>query len=82
MNELIATLTFAIGVPLLVAGYIMSIIAVKRMKPAWKFGMVLGFPLALPFFALIHWPRARKPFTYSTIGIMLIMFTLLSIPDQ
>lgn len=81
MNELLALLSFAAGIPLLVIGYIMAIIAVKRMKTSWRVGMVLAFPIALPFFALIHWPRAMKPFIYSTMGILLILYTLLNIPD-
>lgn len=82
MNELIALLTFATGIPLVVIGYIMSIIAVREMKLSWKFGMILGFPFALPFLALIHWQQAKKPFIYACTGCLLILFTLLNVPNQ
>ena len=81
MNELLALISFAFGVPLLIIAYIMSILAVKEMDKSWFTGMILAFPLALPFFALIHWHRAKKPFIFATISIFLILFTWLSIPD-
>ena len=81
MNDLIALLTFAAGIPLLVIGYILSIIAVRRSHIKWRIGMVLAFPLALPLFALIDWQRGKKPFFYSTAGILLILYTWLSIPN-
>jgi hypothetical protein len=81
MNELFALLSFAVGIPLLIIGYIMGIIAVKHMELSWRIGMVLAFPFAMPLLALIHWQRAKKPFIYSTVGILLILYTLINIPD-
>ena len=81
MNELLAVISFAFGLPLLMIAYIMSIIAVNKMDKSWLFGMILAFPLALPFFTLIHWHRAKKPFFYFTVAVLLLIFTWLSIPD-
>jgi hypothetical protein len=82
MHELISVVAFFSGVPLLIIGWVMSIIAAKKYGTKWVIGMVLIFPVTLLMLLLIHGGAAKKPLIFTVIGVILIFVTVYYIPEQ
>ena len=82
MHELISVVAFFIGIPILIIGWVMSVVAAKKFGTKWIVGMVLAFPFTLFLLLLIHGGAAKKPLLFTIIGVALIMVTVYYVPDQ
>ena len=80
MAELYTLFAFFIGVPLVAIGWIWSCVVANTVSTKWLLAMLFAFVFALPAFALIHWQRSQGPFIVTTIGMFLLLGTLLAIP--
>ena len=80
MQELISVVAFFTGIPLFIIGWVMSIVAAKKLNTPWVLGMVLVFPVTLSMLALVHWQRAKNPLLVTLIGTTLIFITLYYVP--
>jgi hypothetical protein len=82
MHELISVVSFFLGIPLFIIGWVMSIVAVKRLGTQWMLGMIFVFPITIVLLSLIHWHRAKKPLLVTVIGTILVLITLYYVPEQ
>lgn len=82
MHELISVVTFFLGIPLFIIGWVMSIVVARRLGTQWVLGIVFAFPIALITMALVHWHRAKRPLLVTVIGTALILVTLYYVPEQ
>ncbi len=78
--ELIALSAFSLGIPMFIIGWIWSIVVAKQINTGWMLGNILLLPILV--FTLVHWHKARKPFYLTSAGLVLIIVTLLLIPDS
>jgi len=81
MHELISVVAIFTGIPLLVIGWVMSVIAARKFGIIWVVGMVLVFPAALTLLVLIHWEQAKKPLLITIIGVALLLVTAYYVPE-
>lgn len=81
MHELISVVAFFSGIPLFIIGWVMSIIAARKLNLQWMLAMVFVFPVTLTLLALVHWHRAKKPLLVTAIGTVLILITLYYVPE-
>ena len=65
MAEIYTVFAAFIGIPLLVIGWVWSVVIAKDVSLKWLLAMIFLFVLALPAFALLHWQRIKWPFTVS-----------------
>jgi hypothetical protein len=74
--ELYTLFAFFVGGPLLIIGWIWSMVVAKQTSTQWFLAMLFLFVFALPAFALVHWSRIRGPFIISVIGASLLLGTV------
>ena len=82
MDELIAVVAIFTGIPLIIIGWVMSIVAARQFGMKWVVGIVLVFPIALILLVLIHGGPAKKPLLVTVIGAALILVTAYYVPEQ
>jgi hypothetical protein len=80
MAEIYTLFAFFIGIPLLVIGWIWSVVATRSAGAKWLIPMILIFPLALPTYGLIYWSKIKGPFIITTFGMVLLLGTTIVVP--
>ena len=76
MAELYTLFAFFIGGPLLIIGWIWSMVVAKQTSTRWFLAMLFLFVFALPAYALIYWQRIKGPFIVASIGALLLLGTI------
>ncbi len=72
MQTLILIIIFA-GITLIGIGWIWSVIIAWRTEDwGWFWGMITLWLVTLPFFAVHHWDKAKKPVIVSITGFVLL----------
>ena len=82
MDELIAVVAIFTGIPLIIIGWVMSIVAARQFGMKWVVGIVLVFPIALMLLVLIHWGPSKKSLLVTIIGVVLILVAATFAPEQ
>lgn len=80
MAEIYTVIAFFAGLPLLFIGWIWSIVVAKDVSARWLLAMIFLFVLALPAFSLLYWQRIKWPFVISSLGMLLLLGTLIVVP--
>jgi len=80
MAEIYTVIAFFAGLPLLLVGWIWSIVVAKDVNARWLLAMIFVFVLALPAFSLLYWQRVKWPFMITTLGMVLLLGTLIVVP--
>ena len=82
MAEMLALLTFFVGIPLLIIGWIWSCVIAKRINNRWFIGMLLPptFFFTLPFITILHWQKIKWPFVLTSIAMVILIVTWLAVP--
>jgi hypothetical protein len=76
MDTLIAV-SILIGVCLLAVGWIWSMIVASKVHLGWVLGMLVVGLIIVPWFALTHWDKAKRPFIVWGIGIIVSFGSIL-----
>ena len=73
MAQLYTFFATFIGVPLVIVGWIWSLVVAKKTSIRWFVAMLFLFVFALPAFALVYWQRIKGPFIVTSIGMLLLL---------
>lgn len=66
-----------IGAFLELVGWIWSIIVAARVHAGWVVGMLLVSVITVPWFAVTHWDKAKRPFSVWGVGFVMMLCSLL-----
>ncbi len=68
-----------LGAVIQLVGYIMLLVAAKRVSTGWLIGCLFG--IVVPFFVVLHWSVARKAFLIMLAGMIGLGVGGLIVPD-
>ncbi len=74
MLPLIGFIALVLGSVLGIAGWIMGMLAARKVHGGWLLGVFLFFVLVFPVFAIKHWALARRPLLVFVAGLVLYVF--------